>query len=500
MSFLNNKTIVCVLAFFISLALLSWLQAGPTFADPDSFYHARVVQLMADQGVVQDFPWLSQTVLVDYYTDHHFLFHLIILPLTYFFEAAIAIKIGTVFLGAVLVSFLAWYLMKKQVKYAWAYILVLLTIAPFLTRLSLAKASSLALLLLFLGIYFIEKKKYLYLFLIAFLYVWAHGGFVLLLLVALILAFRSNLKNYLLIIASIIGGFIAGLVINPYFPKNLYFYWQQVIQIGLVNYKDKFEVGAEWYAYGLQDLLGATNLVWILIVIAVAIFVFYFKKQNISRWQWAVLMLVFLIATLRSRRFVEYFVPIAFVWTAFTINWFLNSEYWPKLFSKYKKSLAKHKFWHYVLIIYFLIVIPFGIGQSIMATKKGLDNGFAFNHFQGASNYLKNNSEPGEVVWHGKWDDWPILFYHNQHNYYLVGLDATFMYKYDKELFELWRDVANGYVREDLSKIIKQKFNSRYIFIDNKEEDTKLLHAYLQRNENIELVYEDDIASVYKIK
>lgn len=501
--FLDKKWILFPLIFFVSLAMFGWLQIEPTLLDPDSFYHAEMAELISGQGIIIDFPWLSQTILTNDFADQHLLYHLLLAPLTYFLDPLLAVKIASVVLNSLFLLLIAWYLKKQKIKYCWLYLLLLLTIGPFIMRLCLPKASPLALILLWLGIYCFERKKYLFLFLISFLYVWAHGGFLLLLVAAMIFAvveYVDKKINHVRAILIIIAGFIAGLVINPYFPKNLIFYWHQVIQIGFINYKDEVRVGAEWYSYNIPDFIGATNLVWIFVVLALIIFIFYFKKQELPAKQWLALGLFLLIMTIRSRRFVEYFVPVAVIWISYAMNWFINSPYFSSQYQKLFASFNKNKILSYLLVIYLSVVIPFGIGNTFYSLKQETKKGFSFSLFQGAAEFMKNNIKPGEIIYHGKWDDFPILFYHDSNNYYLVGLDATFMYKYNKEQYWLWRHLSEGLVRDNISQTIVDNFHSHYVFFDKEEEETKLFRTYLVRDKQVQKVFEDERTAIYEIK
>lgn len=480
-----------LIIFFASVALFAWLESSYTFIDPDSFYHARFSQLMSKQGIITNFSWQQATVLKNYFTDHHLLYHLLLVPLNYFFNPAIAIKIGSVLLNSFFIVLFAWYLQKKKIKYYGIYVALLMTAVPFLIRLSAPKASPLALILLLLGIYCSEQKKYLFLILISFLYVWSHGGFILLLIIGIIFSWKS--------LWPIIAGFAAGLIINPYFPKNILFYWQQVVQIGIVNYQGDFEVGAEWYHYSLPNLMGNTHLVWIPLVLALVVFIAYFKQQSRNNRQWSAIFILFFLATLRSRRFVEYFVPATIIWSALVMNWYVQSVHFKKMYHSFLLSWQKRKFWWSLLIIYMLIVIPFGAIRGLWLVKQEQEHGIAISSFQSASEYLSAHSAPHSIVFNGQWDEWPILFYHNINNDYLVGLDPTFMYKYDTRLFNLWQEIRSGKINSNIAQVINDNFHCRYIFINNENEGTKLFHAYMMRDTNIKQIYSDKGASIYEI-
>ena len=67
-----------------------------------------------------------------------------------------------------------------------------------------------------------------------------------------------------------------------------------------------------------------------------------------------------------------------------------------------------------------------------------------YTTFQDASMWLMEHTEPGERVYQTDWDNFPELFYFNTHNTYIVGLDPTFMYLANPELYLLWRSIGRG--------------------------------------------------------
>src|SRR3989338_4170402 len=72
----------------IFVALFGFLQRHPTILDSDSLYHAKIVEFLSQGILVKNFPWLPLTLLANYYTDHHFLYHLILVPFVLFFDHA----------------------------------------------------------------------------------------------------------------------------------------------------------------------------------------------------------------------------------------------------------------------------------------------------------------------------------------------------------------------------------------------------------------------------
>ena len=110
-----------------------------------------------------------------------------------------------------------------------------------------------------------------------------------------------------------------------------------------------------------------------------------------------------------------------------------------------------------------------------------------------AAQWLANNTEAGTIIYHSDWDDWPMLYYYNHHNYYLIGLDPTFMYDYDQELLLEWEEVLKGEKSEGLIEHV-EKFNSNYALIGK---DKKTMLENFSNTQGFERVYEDDEAVIF---
>jgi hypothetical protein len=61
-----------------------------------------------------------------------------------------------------------------------------------------------------------------------------------------------------------------------------------------------------------------------------------------------------------------------------------------------------------------------------------------------ALDYLQSISKPGSVVFTDDWDVFPACFYHNDYNYYCVGLDPMFTASKYPALWERYRLITRG--------------------------------------------------------
>lgn len=520
------------LIFIFALFIFNSLQPLNVLNDPDSFYHAKMANFLAKGILIKNFFWLPYTILSDYYIDHHFLYHLFLIPFVKFYDPLIGIKVATIFFSTIAVFIFYWLLRKFKIRLSFIFAFLLFTSPLFLIRLTLAKAPSTALIVLFLALYSLLKRKYFLLLIISFVYVWLYNTWPILLVAVIINCFSKAIKkttdqwaknkSLLIFIKSFFSkgniklfsfclfGIIGGLVFNPYFPQNLFFDWVHIVKIGLLNLQNKIGVGAEWYPYEPIDLVFNSPFVCFIFFLASAWFLVSFRKsknnpyfgQKEETLTLFILSWLFFLYTIKSRRNIEYFIPLSIFFSGLSFKKLFSLFDWQSYFKKLKS------FFYYpgnvisiILLVIFLLVFQFGVSYFLerawLNTQKRLEIGIPFERYKKVSDWFKKNIKSKEIIFHSSWDDFPMLFYWNDQNRYIVGLDPTFMYEKNSQLYFEWEKIVFGKTKENLDKIIKEKFNSFYVHV---RVDRKELEKNLEANKNFEKVYEDEEGKVYKIK
>lgn len=124
-----------------------------------------------------------------------------------------------------------------------------------------------------------------------------------------------------------------------------------------------------------------------------------------------------------------------------------------------------------------------------------------------AMDYLKEHSKPGDVVFTDDWDVFPVYFYHNTHNHYIVGLDPKFTHQRRPDLWERYVKISRGQtpatvrvnmpahnsqtvseqnIPVELSDI-REHFGARFVIADR--DHTRLSAALAEAPELAELVF-----------
>lgn len=519
-----------VLVYVVAFGLFMVFQASPYFADPDSFYHAKMAILIRDQGIVHQFPWLQLTVLGQQYTDQHFLYHVLLIPFVTWFPPLVGLKLATVVFGATFMTVFYWACRRLNVRWPLIFVLLLLLSRPLTFRISLAKAPSTSLMFLFVGLVWMFEYKLKRLAVLAFTYVWYYGGFPLLGLSAAVVGTTSWLHNKLIThhdshrfvnkVMSLVrresrhqrrrwpnltmvfvtaGGLLAGLVMNVYFPGNLRFYEHQLINIGIINFQKVIGVGNEWYPYGFTDLLANGAFVTLLLLVSVVGIVLRFRAQSKRAWALFVLTAIALLLTLKSRRYVEYYVPIAMLFSAVSISDSLRGISWPNIVQQFRSwffSRPAGKAVGVLIAIYIAIGIGFVAGRDFRNERNDLQQGFRADKFQAVGQWLTDNTPVGSRIVHSDWDEFPVLFYQDTHNTYIVGLDPTFLYKANPDTYWTWADITLGRFRGDLVSAVRDTLQSQYVFVATNHD---VMDAEFRAHPDFVEVYHDSEGVVYKL-
>ncbi len=519
------QNFVAVLAVVVvAFALFSLLLRSKFLPDPDSFYHVGLSRLLIQQGVPQSFPWLTYTPLAAQYTDQHFLYHVFLLPFVHFLDPLVGGKLATALINAALFGLLAAFFIRFRIRLWPLFIAILLVTNPWLFRIGLVKAPGLSIILLVIGLWLLMTYRIRALAVLAFLYVWTYGGFALLGVLAAThgmvaglmswrrrrLLFRIFRKTRLtrprlstlwrstairLIIATALG-LVAGIIINPFFPQNLYFYWQQLVQIGIVNFRDVVNVGGEWRPYGFIELLANTVFVSIAILLASVLLLIYRRRASPESWSLLLLAAFFFLITLKSRRYVELYVPFAVIASAFALRDAVPSLSFGMLWRKFTTIFFRRTILTTLLTIYILATSMTVIARDMRQLYYDLRGGFSSTYLSGASAYLATHTPRGAIVVHSDWDEFPILFYFNTHNRYIVGLDPTFMYQQDRVKYQRWADLTSGN-RDDVTSIVVDELGSSYVLV---AKDHPQFEAVMRRQQDFQIVYEDRDASIFQYR
>jgi hypothetical protein len=484
-----NKLMTALILFVVFMLFMGLVQfSTPDMPDNDGFYHIKMAYLMRTESLKPEFTWLPLTILNsrEYY-DHHFLFHVLLIPFT-FGDLVAGAKLAAVIFSS-LAFMTVWQLLDRQkIPYASVWALGLLAVSEaFIYRMSITRAQSLSLALLVLALHWLLTGKHVRLLFLGFIYVWFYNAFPLLLGIAgayvlSVWLIQRRLDLRPLLYSGI--GIVLGLVINPYFPYNLIFAYQHILP-KLVE-ATAISVGNEWFPYTTGQLLSNSPLALLLFCGAIFALGFARHRMDVRTAAGFFLACLFGLMLFQSRRFIEYFPPFVLIFSAFA--WApllarrpdLDREQAP---AGQKPFYARVKPLGAVLAV--LVILVPAVWITYQGSRTSMQGSKPYQLYAGASAWLVANTPDGERIFHTDWDDFPRLFFYNTHNTYLVGLDPTYMQLYDADLYDVWVEITRGRI-ENPSQIIRENFAARYImsdldhdgFLDQAERDPRIVEVY----------------------
>jgi len=471
--------------------------ATPDMPDNDGFYHIKLAWLMRTEGLKPEFPFLPLSILNENeFYDHHFLFHVALIPFT-LGDLRIGAKLAAVVFASL--AFLAvWYLFQRQkVPYAWLWALGLLGISgAFLFRMSITRAQSLSLGILVLAYAWLLEGKNKHLAVLGFIYVWMYDAFPLMIALAVLhfLAVALTERRFEfrpLLYTS--AGILLGMIINPYFPDNLIFSYHHMLP--KLADATSVRVGNEWYPYDTRQLLDNSLPALAAFASGALALGLTGRRLDTRSALGFFTSLLFALMLFQARRFVEYFPPFALIFAAFAWAPLLGERAASERSSATPRLRPMTFLQSHFPLIALALAVSLGIGSSILPARDAIDRSKPYSLYAGASWWLRNNTPVHSRVFQTDWDDFPRLFYYNTHNTYLIGLDPTYLQLHDADLYDLWVNITQGEV-ENPSVVIASTFDSRYIHTDLNHGD--FLQVALE-DPGLQEVYRDDQAVIFEV-
>jgi hypothetical protein len=431
--------------------------ATPYIAEYDGYYHIKMAQLFRENGFVGAFPWLPLTTFSDRFSDMHLLFHYLLVPFTFLGLMAGA-KLYAVLSGTAVLLVLFLLLRREAVPWPFFWVLALLTSSGFLYRLALPRASQLSLLFLLAGLWLLGSGRTAGLFVLALLFTWTYTAFPMLWLLTfcsfvsvLFLEGRADARP----LVSVTLGIAAGLVLNPYFPDNLWYYYTQVFEISA---RQKIPVGGEWYPWDTWYFLKENAVVLASLFLAVFFVLLQKGRKDVRTLTLFLAAAFFLFLSCKSRRFIEYFVPFGILFSAFALREPMQAA----LADRGGRKLSGALF----LVLCLLVGAAAWnaverTAREIEANARGTLNPF----YEHCARWLEQNTPTDSRVFHTDWDDFPALFFFNTHNRYIAGIDPNFLYLRDPGLWRTYAEVTLGNVKNPAA-VIRSAFGARWVFSD----------------------------------
>ena len=481
-------------ALALILAAMGWIQfGGPAILDNDGYYHIRWAAMLRESWPhLPAFKALPLTTLNEQaYVDHHYLFHVLLIPFT-FGDLRLGAKLAAVVFSSLGIASLFALMAAYRVRYRWLWLAPLVAGSEhFLYRMSMTRAPALSLALLGVGTYLILRRRHVWLAALSFVFVWSYSLFPLMVVFAgaySITVYLSERRIDLLGVLSSSLGIIAGLVINPYFPKNLSLFREHV----LMKYAGTYpvDVGVEWYPYEAWAMLGISAVAFAVYFIGLLAFEYRERERDMKPLFFLIVSFMLLLMTFKSRRFIEYWPPFAVLFAAFTIGPRLERVNLQWLARPRDRAIAA------VAAAVATVTAVLWMGGCLWTAREDVRAETDPFAYRGACEWIAANTPAGSMIFSTDWDDFPMLFYYSPDNTYVVGLDPTYLYDRDPELWKIYASITLG-DEDNPAPLIRDRFEAEYVFTDNEHPD------FLQVAEDsgdFEKVFEDKFTTVLRVR
>jgi hypothetical protein len=516
-----------LLAGAIAIGVVFWWLQYSTSAiccgDFDGYYHIKWARLLWDNMRAghfrpPGFPWLPLTTLAPReYVDHHLLFHVILIPFTWFRDLQTGAKVAAILFASLAVFSCYWLIVRYEIRYRLIWLLALLACsAPFLYRMNMTKAPPFAIIFLAIGTYLLFEKKYWQLLPLAFVFTLTYDMFVLLILAAVIwtaVVGWSEGRFEWRPLAWVGLGSLLGLVINPYFPHNLYLFYEHArVKITANDFSTK--VGQEWYPYDTREFIVNCFVALVAMLVGYLAFEGSDRKRSARPLYFLILSTLLLLMTARWKRFAEYFPPFAILFVAFTLESFwrgravfthlpeyVMEDLQPFLDRQVTAANAKEtrseETWRWVKAGFVVCALGLALFVNVYRTAHEIHDSEPRDYYAKGSAWMRTNIPPGEMVFNTDWDDFPRLFYYDPTHVYASGLDPTYLMDKSPDLSKLYDRITTG-DEEDPGPLIRDRFGARWVFSDNKDHESFFDNAL--RSGWFDKVYEDGDCSVFHIR
>jgi hypothetical protein len=485
-----KKSVLASLAIFLAAAAVfsSLYFQMPNLRDYDSYFHTKMGQLVMERGVLYQFPWTQFTFLKDHYVDPYLLFHVYLGLWIKLFPAGplVAVKLAmSVLLGLVAVAYFR-VVKTFNARWAWLGLALLPAMLSSLTyqRLTYVRPHVVSILILLLGVGAILRRNWWVLALLSFLYVYIYSAPHLLPVVAFLASVVFSAKEKRLAWEPFLfslGGMVAGLVVNPYFPRDFGYLYTVTFKMAARQISSTSITPAELSPLsGLQILVFNLTSLSMLFLSILAVFVVGRKLSARSLFLFLTAGF-FLVLLLRSARFIEYWPFIGSLCVCSILSeTTVDSPAFGKVMKKPIAALCAAVF--------------LAVGALQVRTFHAHAMTFVpFEALKDVMDVLDKDADPGDIVYTKDWAFTQPMFYLSEKVYYLVMFDPEIMRMTHPGLYDLWYIINAGSIRTGALPLV------RSIEAATKDPEIQRLRTALESGEVMDRL-PDIIKSAFKAK
>ncbi len=438
-----------ILLFLAVVSVLQWYIPQPV--DDDTAYHFAVGQLIGKYGILHSFPWTPFSWQFDNYADKEFLFHLLFVPLGGLGFVTASRVVGVV-AGTLILSTLYLVLRSEKVVMAGVWALIPLGASAFVYRFAMVRPHLLSIALALILLWACARGRMYILACVAVIYPLAYVAFW---QIPLILLVATESSRYLADerlrwkpAVTLLAGIVVGVLLHPNTTNLLGINWIHMTDILFRNAwggKVEFNLGTEFDPFPMS---GWCYYLLVVLFMAMTALVLSWRdrRQNSFPLACAIATVFFGVLTLKSGRFLEYFVPCTVLSLAVATRPMGTKLIAPVLLG--------------VSLLYTLLLgtYPYTVLGALDAKAVYLEPATA--------EFFAQQIPVGSQVFTTNWDYTGNLMVTLPERRFLVAADPTLLYKKDPQLYALWHRLPES-APPDTAELIRRRFNSRFVISRN---------------------------------
>ncbi len=491
-----------LVAAVLSAIFFSYYQfASPFLCGTDPYYHIKFAQLTRTHGVILDFPWAQWSSWRHHFFDKEVLYHLYLSLFTYG-DLLTGAKLANVVLGTGIFTVFMLVLQLNRMRWAWFWWFLLISSGGyFLFRMNVTRPQVFSVLILLVGLHFLINERHHLVGLLSLVYSLSYTGhyqYVGLALgyVGVVHLMERRLPWRLFVWA--LCGMVLGWVVHPNFPNNVSGFWLQNVLVIANQWAPKvnLNMGGEMNPMTTRSMLGVNGATLIPLWLA---FTFALIKRPPVSTRTAFLFAastLYLILTLFTKRFAEYWIPVTALFNASFYSEILHGWDPPK--KLYRFFAERRLIGGVVAVLLFPLAGLYAIYAALSGPRRearfrnlarvggvlvlvalvvGLGGMFVASHFDSfkqvnrcgeptyapSARFVRDHVPPNTTVLTCDWDDAPYVFFYSDKHYYTVFLDPNFMYAWKPAVWHAWDRLTHA-KDPDPVDTLRHRFKAQYVY------------------------------------
>lgn len=490
----KTLTIAVLLFGIVSIIMVQFWT--PTLFGADGYLHIRMAEFIKAHGLKYDFHWARYSTFAKNFADKDLLYHILLIPFVKFSSNIFfGAKISAIFFSIVFLIIFFIILRRYSIRpLVPLFLLALLISDRFFLLFCWPRQMILVIALTIAGIHFLIEEKYWPVFIITFAYCLSHisGPYMLLYAILTELTRFLNSRRFNFKSLWVVGlAIVIAYLVHPNFPNNILVFYLNSIMVPIYSVKWGLELGAEFFPISTRDYLLGYPFLILAIVFILLIAVFLRPRATLRTQVFLFHSSVFFIFSFLSQRYIAHGYPLILLSLASYVQDYSQENGGQAEIINLKPLLYPG------LVSLCILGLLFGISTYKNLRQSALVHRAYDSHYETVGGFFKQNIPKKELIFHTNWSDSQYFIGLDPDNDYFVTFDPIYMFYYDRQLYNLYRDVSFGRTKDPYN-ILKNTFKVNYGYA-GKNFFGGLIEQ-VRRDSRFKILGEDSLGVVFKLE